>query len=94
MNIKIEKVSEVPPQKGGFGMLSVHTVEAMERMSEMEIGEIHRIPFSEYPQTEQVKELRKKMMNGVHSARGRLRKTGMVFKRHQRGLDFYVQRVR
>tara|TARA_Y100000310_G_scaffold341019_1_gene438818 strand:+ start:15640 stop:15909 length:270 start_codon:yes stop_codon:yes gene_type:complete len=87
--MEFRKVSEVP-SPGMFGQLSKYTIESMERMSTMEVGDIFLLPLSEIQSESERKLMLKKYCAGIHSAKRRLSPRKFVVNR--RGDDLYVRR--
>lgn len=88
--MEFRKVTEVPSPGLFKGLLSEHTIECMEKLSVLEVGEIFWLPLSEMENPVDRKIQLRKYSNGLGAARRKL--APRVFTVNRRGDDLYVRR--
>lgn len=88
--MEFRKVFEVPSSGLFKGFLSKHTIECMEKLSELNVGEIFWLPLSEIENPVERKVQIRRYSNGLHGAKKKL--VPRVFITNRRGEDIYVRR--
>lgn len=88
--MEFRRVKEVPSPGAFSGFLSKYTIECMEKLSELDIGEIFWLPLSEISDPVERKVQIRKYGNGIHGAKKKLEPR--VFTVNRRGEDLYVKR--